>query len=60
VPPDLREAMKLVPGDVLAMNVEHGLLWAVKLTPSMVATRAQVAKIFDSLFPDKADADASE
>jgi hypothetical protein len=42
------------------MNVEHGLLWAVKLTPSMVATRAQVAKIFDSLFPDKADADASE
>jgi len=60
IPPDIRDLMGLVPGDSLALNFQHGVLWAVKITPGMITTRAKVAKIFDELFPDKENTVASE
>ena len=60
IPPDIRELMGLLPGDNLAMNFQHGVLWVVKITPGMITTRAKVAKIFDELFPDKVNTLASE
>lgn len=53
IPPDLRDLMGLVPGDTLACNFQHGVMWAVKITPGMIASRERVAKIFDELFPDR-------
>ena len=60
IPPDIRELMGLLPGDNLAMNFQLGVLWVVKITPGMIATREKVAKIFDSLFPDKEKTFASQ
>ena len=58
LPPDIRALMGLVLGDTLAMNYQHGVLWMVKLTGSMVINRDAVAKVFDELFKDKAEASA--
>jgi antitoxin component of MazEF toxin-antitoxin module len=60
IPPDLREAMQLTPGDTVAINFRYGVLWAKKITAGMIANRDTVAKIFDELFPDKEKKDASE
>lgn len=60
IPPDIRELMGLITGDTLAMNFQHGVLWCVKVTKDMVVNRDKVAKIFDELFPDKADIDAGK
>jgi antitoxin component of MazEF toxin-antitoxin module len=60
LPPDIREAMNLTPGDTLALNFQHGVMWAVKVTPGMIATREKVARIFDELFPDKEKSLASQ
>jgi bifunctional DNA-binding transcriptional regulator/antitoxin component of YhaV-PrlF toxin-antitoxin module len=60
IPPDLRELMGLVPGDTLAMNFQHGVLWVVKLKPEMVIDRITVSRIFDELFKSKEDALASK
>ena len=60
IPPDIREMMHLVPGDTLALNFELGVLWAVKVTRNMVVDRKKVAAIFDKLFSDKAETNASE
>lgn len=53
IPPELREKMGLVPGDLLAMNFIHGVLWCVKLKPEMIINRATVSKIFDEIFRGK-------
>lgn len=58
IPPDIREMMELVPGDTLAMNFSHGVLWAVKVTKDIIITREKVAAVFDKLFPDKVDLNA--
>lgn len=60
LPPDLYEKAGLVPGDTVLMQYEFGIIWMVKATRSMIFDRTKVAKIFDSLFPDKVDADASK
>ncbi len=60
IPPDIRERMQLVPGDVLALNFELGVLWAVKVTRNMVIDRKKVAAIFDKLFTDNGESDGSE
>jgi len=60
IPPDIRELMGLVPGDHLALNFQHGVLWAVKITPGMIASREKVAAIFDELFPSREVAHARE
>lgn len=60
IPPDLREAMKLQPGDTVAINFQHGVCWFVKITSSMIANRDTVSKIFEELFPDKEKDNASE
>jgi hypothetical protein len=53
VPAALCEMMGLHYGDILACNFQHGVLWARKLEPGMIADRATISKIFDALFPDK-------
>jgi hypothetical protein len=58
LPPDIREMMGLRVGDVIVCNFSHGILWAAKLTPGMIASRETVGKIFDSLFPDKEETHA--
>lgn len=55
IPPDLRVLMKLQPGDHLAMNFSHGILWVIKITPETIIPRAKVTAIIDELFPDKAE-----
>lgn len=60
IPPDIREAMALQPGDTLALNFQHGVMWVVKIQPSMIANREQVSKIFNELFPGKDIENASE
>jgi len=60
LPPDLYEQAGLVVGDTVLMQYEHGIIWMVRATKSVLFDRTKVAKIFDSLFPDKADADASK
>jgi antitoxin component of MazEF toxin-antitoxin module len=60
IPPDLFEKIGLVSGDTVAMQYEHGLIWMARVTRSVLFDREQVSKIFDSLFPDKVDADASK
>jgi hypothetical protein len=50
--------MGLRVGDVIVCNFSHGILWAAKLTPGMIASRETVGKIFDSLFPDKEETHA--
>jgi antitoxin component of MazEF toxin-antitoxin module len=60
IPPELREIMKLTPGDTIAMNFQFGVLWAVRVTPSMIVSREKVAKIFDALFKGSEEAHASE
>lgn len=58
IPPDLRELAGLTPGDQMVMNYSHGIIWLKRLDPSMVFDRTEIAKIFDELFPDKADTHA--
>jgi antitoxin component of MazEF toxin-antitoxin module len=58
IPPDIGGIMKLVPGDNLAMNFQHGVLWMVKIVPGMIASRETVSKIFDEIFKDKEKANA--
>lgn len=60
IPPDIREMMELNPGDTLAMNFSHGVLWAVKITKDVIITREKVAAVFDKLFPDKEQLRASK
>lgn len=60
MPPDLREAMNLHAGDTLVMNYSEGVLWVVKLTPSIVIPRAKVAAILDKLFPQKESSNGSD
>jgi antitoxin component of MazEF toxin-antitoxin module len=60
LPPDVREAMGLRPGDYLALNFQHGVLWAVKMTASMIVSREQVAKVYEHLYPAKEPKIASE
>lgn len=60
LPPGVREVMGLVPGDTLAMNFSHGVLWVVRLTTDMIINRDLVSRVFDELFPDKVDAHASK
>lgn len=58
IPPDIGGMMSLVPGDNLAMNFQHGVLWMVKIVPGMIANRETVSKIFDEIFADKDKANA--
>ena len=58
IPPVIIDKMGLHLGDLFAMNFQHGVLWVVRLQPHMIVSRETVAKVFDELFPDKADADA--
>lgn len=60
IPPDIRQLMGLVPGDTLAMNFQHGVLWMVRLTGNMIINRETVSKVFDELFADKRGAHANE
>ncbi len=54
VPPDLMDKAGLVPGSTMLMNFEYGMIWPVAFN------REDIAKVFDHLFPDKADDDASK
>jgi hypothetical protein len=60
IPPDIRAEMKLEMGSTLLMNFQFGVLWMVKATPGMITNRETVAKIFDTLFPDKVEANAAK
>ena len=60
IPPDIRQTMGLIPGDLLACNFQFGVFWAVKMEPGMIINREKVAKIFDKLFENKDTANAAE
>ena len=60
MPPDLREAMNLHPGDTLVMNYSEGILWVAKLTAALVVPRNKAAAILDKLFPDKVPANGTD
>lgn len=60
IPPDLREAMGLVPGDHFYLNFMEGVLWVVKVTPETVIPREKVSRIMNKLFPGKDTANGSD
>ncbi len=60
VPPDLMDKAGLVPGSTMLMNFEYGMIWLKQVTKAVAFNREDIAKVFDHLFPDKADDDASK
>lgn len=53
IPPDIREQMKLLPGDTVVMRVQESILFVVKLLPEHIFDREKVARIFDNFFDGK-------
>lgn len=53
IPPDVRELMKLLPGDCILMNCDQGVLYMVKADKGMVINREKATAIFEKLFADK-------
>lgn len=60
IPPDLREIMKLLPGDRMAMNFTCGVLWMIKITPESIIPRKTAMAIVEKLFPGKVETDESD
>lgn len=56
IPLDLREMLKLVPGDEMTMFCEGDILIMARARREHIIDRAKLSQIFDKLFPDKVEA----
>lgn len=54
IPPDIRQAMGLRPGDVVMMNFSFGVMWCVRASADVIINRDKVAAVFDQLFAKEA------
>ena len=54
IPPDIRQAMGLRPGDVVMMNFSFGVMWCVRASADVIINREKVAAVFDQLFAKEA------
>jgi bifunctional DNA-binding transcriptional regulator/antitoxin component of YhaV-PrlF toxin-antitoxin module len=53
IPPEVRERMKFVVGDTLAMMVLEHTLCIVRITPDVIISRDKANRIFERLFAGK-------
>jgi len=54
IPPDIRQAMQLRPGDVVMMNFSFGVMWCVRASADVIINREKVSQVFEQLFAKEA------